>query len=221
MPKGIPVATFAIGSAGAANAALFAVAMLAADDAGLRARLEAYRARQTDAARAMTRRAEVTRERGSESAGGATPSAAAASFIAPGATLGVLGGGQLGRMFVHAAQRDGLSHRGARPRPASPAGLVAHEHIRAAYLDPTASIASAERCAAITTEFENVPAAALARLAQRRPVAPSARGGRGVPGPRRREGGFARSDVACAPHAVIARARDIDRVDAALCCPAS
>ena len=54
MPRGVPVATFAIGSAGAANAALFAVAMLAAADPGLRARLEAYRARQTDAARAMT-----------------------------------------------------------------------------------------------------------------------------------------------------------------------
>jgi 5-(carboxyamino)imidazole ribonucleotide mutase len=54
MPKGIPVATFAIGSAGAANAALFAVAMLAADDAELRQRLEAYRIRQTEVARAMT-----------------------------------------------------------------------------------------------------------------------------------------------------------------------
>jgi 5-(carboxyamino)imidazole ribonucleotide mutase len=54
MPRGIPVATFAIGSAGAANAALFAVAMLAANDAALRARLEAFRARQSDAARAMT-----------------------------------------------------------------------------------------------------------------------------------------------------------------------
>ena len=54
MPKGIPVATFAIGSAGAANAALFAVALLAAGDAALRGRLEAYRARQTEAARAMS-----------------------------------------------------------------------------------------------------------------------------------------------------------------------
>ena len=54
MPKGIPVATFAIGSAGAANAALFAVALLAAGDADLRGRLEAYRARQTEAARAMS-----------------------------------------------------------------------------------------------------------------------------------------------------------------------
>lgn len=54
MPKGIPVATFAIGAAGAANAALFAVAMLAVGDPGLRAQLEAFRARQTEAARAMT-----------------------------------------------------------------------------------------------------------------------------------------------------------------------
>jgi 5-(carboxyamino)imidazole ribonucleotide mutase len=55
MPKGIPVATFAIGPAGAANAALFAVAMLAGEDAALRAKLHAYRARQTEAARAMTK----------------------------------------------------------------------------------------------------------------------------------------------------------------------
>jgi 5-(carboxyamino)imidazole ribonucleotide mutase len=54
MPKGIPVATFAIGVAGAANAALFAVAMLAGEDPALRTRLEAYRARQTEAARAMS-----------------------------------------------------------------------------------------------------------------------------------------------------------------------
>jgi 5-(carboxyamino)imidazole ribonucleotide mutase len=54
MPKGIPVATFAIGASGAANAALFAVAMLATTDASLRAKLDAYRARQTEVARAMS-----------------------------------------------------------------------------------------------------------------------------------------------------------------------
>lgn len=54
MPKGIPVATFAIGPAGAANAALFAVAMLARHDAALRERLAAFRLRQTEAARSMT-----------------------------------------------------------------------------------------------------------------------------------------------------------------------
>ncbi len=54
MPKGVPVATFAIGAAGAANAALFAVAMLANTDAALRSQLEAFRARQTEAARQMS-----------------------------------------------------------------------------------------------------------------------------------------------------------------------
>ena len=54
MPKGVPVATFAIGAAGAANAALFAVALLAHEDARLREALDAFRARQTEAARAMS-----------------------------------------------------------------------------------------------------------------------------------------------------------------------
>ena len=54
MPKGVPVATFAIGDGGAANAALFAIAMLARDDSSLLAKLDAYRAAQTEAARAMT-----------------------------------------------------------------------------------------------------------------------------------------------------------------------
>jgi 5-(carboxyamino)imidazole ribonucleotide mutase len=53
MPKGVPVATFAIGAAGAANAALFAVAMMATHDASLRAKLDTFRAQQTEAARAM------------------------------------------------------------------------------------------------------------------------------------------------------------------------
>ena len=55
MPKGVPVATFAIGAAGAANAALFAVAMLARENPGLHAKLQAYRQAQTEAARAMTK----------------------------------------------------------------------------------------------------------------------------------------------------------------------
>jgi len=54
MPKGVPVATFAIGAAGAANAALFAVALLANHDENLRAQLQAFREKQTESARAMT-----------------------------------------------------------------------------------------------------------------------------------------------------------------------
>jgi len=142
--------------------------------------------------------------------------AAAASFIAPGATLGVMGGGQLGRMFVHAAQAMGYRTAVLDPDPLSPAGLVSHEHIRAPYLDPHGLDRLGERCAAITTEFENVPAAALARLAQRRPVAPSAAAVSVCQDRVAEKAAFARSGIACAPHAAIARARDIDRVDAAL-----
>ena len=58
-----------------------------------------------------------------------------ASFIAPGATLGVMGGGQLARMFVHAAQRLGYATAVLDPDPESPAGLVSHHHIRTGYLD--------------------------------------------------------------------------------------
>jgi len=59
----------------------------------------------------------------------------APAFIAPGATLGVLGGGQLARMFAHAAQRSGYAVAVLDPDPASPAGRIAEEHLRTAYLD--------------------------------------------------------------------------------------
>src|SRR5690349_4732947 len=85
----------------------------------------------------------------------------AAAVIAPGATLGVLGGGQLGRMFVHAAQRLGYRCIVVDPDADSPAGRVAERHLRADYLDPAALAALAGEAAAVTTEFENVPADAL------------------------------------------------------------
>jgi len=66
----------------------------------------------------------------------------AAAIVAPGATLGVLGGGQLGRMFVHAAERLGYRTIVLDPDAASPAGLVAHEHLRADYLDASESFRS-------------------------------------------------------------------------------
>ncbi len=136
----------------------------------------------------------------------------APAFIAPGATLGVIGGGQLGRMFVHAAQSMGYRTAVLDPDPLSPAGLVAHEHIRAAYLDPLALDRLAERCAAITTEFENVPAAALATLAARRPVAPAAAAVSVCQDRIAEKAAFSKSGVACAPHASIASERDVERV---------
>jgi len=92
----------------------------------------------------------------------------------PPATLVVLGGGQLGRMFVHAAQALGYETVVLDPDPDSPAGRVAHAQIRADYRDPTALRQLAERAQAITTEFENVPAASLAELARVSVVSPCA-----------------------------------------------
>ncbi len=88
--------------------------------------------------------------------------------------LGVMGGGQLGRMFVQAAQAMGYGTVVLDPDPASPAGLIAHHHIATAYDDPAGLAELAQRCDAITTEFENVPAPALRTLAAQRPVAPAA-----------------------------------------------
>jgi 5-(carboxyamino)imidazole ribonucleotide synthase len=90
------------------------------------------------------------------------------------ATLGVMGGGQLGRMFVHAAQRMGYFTAVLDPDPVSPAGLVSHHHIQTSYLDEQGLSELVQRCAAITTEFENVPAPALRTLGAQRQVAPTA-----------------------------------------------
>ncbi len=89
-------------------------------------------------------------------------------------TLGVMGGGQLGRMFVQAAQAMGYFTAVLDPDPASPAGLVAHFHIDTPYDDEQGLAQLMQRCDAITTEFENVPAPALVTLGAHRPVAPAA-----------------------------------------------
>ena len=90
-------------------------------------------------------------------------------------TLGVMGGGQLGRMFVQAAQAMGYFTAVLDPDPASPAGLISHHHIKTAYDDEQGLAQLMQRCDAITTEFENVPAPALVTLGAHRPVAPSAK----------------------------------------------
>ena len=79
-------------------------------------------------------------------------------------TLGVMGGGQLGRMFVQAAQSMGYFTAVLDPDPTSPAGLVAHYHIRDDYLAEPGLAQLMQRSSAITTEFENVPATALFTL---------------------------------------------------------
>ncbi len=124
-------------------------------------------------------------------------------FIAPGATLGVMGGGQLARMFAHAAQQMGYATAVLDGDAASPAGLVAHHHIHADYLDAQGLAQLADLSAAITTEFENVPARALALLAERCPVAPGAAAVAVCQDRVAEKAHFARSGVGCAPHAVL------------------
>ena len=94
--------------------------------------------------------------------------------ILPGATLGILGGGQLGRMFTLAARTMGYQVMVLDPDSASPAGQMADFHLQADYSDLDALKKLGESCAAVTTEFENVPAASLIELAGHCRVAPGA-----------------------------------------------
>jgi 5-(carboxyamino)imidazole ribonucleotide synthase len=95
--------------------------------------------------------------------------------ILPGSTLGMLGGGQLGRMFTSAAQIMGYKVVVLDPDPQSPAGVIADQHICAAYDDEKALDDMAKLCTAITTEFENIPAQTLAFLEQKTIVHPSSK----------------------------------------------
>jgi 5-(carboxyamino)imidazole ribonucleotide synthase len=137
-------------------------------------------------------------------------------FIAPGATLGVMGGGQLGRMFVHAAQQMGYYTAVLDADPASPAGLVAQYHIQADYLDEQGLAQLMQRCAAITTEFENVPAKALVTLGAHRPVAPSAQAVALCQDRAAEKTHFERSGVPCAPWAHIETLEQLHAVPDAL-----
>ena len=136
--------------------------------------------------------------------------------LLPGATLGVLGGGQLGRMFVHAAQAMGYFTAVLDPDAHSPAGQVSHHHIRADYDDAAGLAALARLSDAITTEFENVPAAALATLAALRPVAPAASAVAIAQDRAQEKAHFVRCGVPCAPYAVIENAAQLAAVPADL-----
>lgn len=94
------------------------------------------------------------------------------TVIQPGAMLGVLGGGQLGRMFVMAAHQMGYEVTVLDPDADSPAGRIADQFICADYTDRAALRQLWEDCAAITLEFENIPADALEYLAQQLCISP-------------------------------------------------
>ena len=134
---------------------------------------------------------------------------AATLALAPGAgTLGVLGGGQLGRMFVHAAQVHGFRVIVLEPDAASPAGAAADDHLVAPYLDAGALDTLARRCQAVTTEFENVPAQALRQLAAQGPVSPPADAVQVCQHRLHEKACFMQAGVPCAPHAPVASAVD-------------
>ncbi len=136
--------------------------------------------------------------------------------ILPGATLGVLGGGQLGQMFVHAAQAMGYRTAVLDADPTSPAGLVSHAHVRSGYEDPQGLAELAQLCAAVTTEFENVPAAALRTLALQLPVSPAGDAVAIAQDRAAEKAHFVRCGVPCAPYAEITTPAQLAAVGANL-----
>jgi 5-(carboxyamino)imidazole ribonucleotide synthase len=137
-------------------------------------------------------------------------------MIFPDAMLGMLGGGQLGRMFTLAAHSMGYRVTVLDPDPLSPAGAIADVHLKAAYQDREALQQLAETCVAVTTEFENVPADSLRWLASHCTVRP---GGDAVAvaQDRIREKAFFRAcNLGVAPYAVIESDADIAQAPASL-----
>ncbi len=137
-------------------------------------------------------------------------------MIFPDAMLGMLGGGQLGRMFTLAAHSMGYRVAVLDPDPLSPAGAIADVHLKAAYQDREALQQLADSCAAITTEFENVPADSLRWLASHCTVRP---GGDAVAIAQdrvREKAFFTACGLSVAPYAVIESNADLAQVDANL-----
>ena len=117
------------------------------------------------------------------------------SALPPGSTIGILGGGQLGRMLALAAARLGLKCHIYCPDPESPAFDVAAAHTVAAYEDADALDAFARAVDVVTYEFENVDVSAAERIGGSGAGAPGAAAARGQPGPADREGVPARASA--------------------------
>ena len=130
-------------------------------------------------------------------------------MILPGATLGLLGGGQLGRMFTTAARTLGYRVTVVDPDAQAPAAEFATRHLVTAYTDRASLDELASTCKAVTTEFENAPAEALDALAHRTVVRPGG-GSVAVAQDRRREKDFfATNGFPVGPFAFIEREPDI------------
>lgn len=141
---------------------------------------------------------------------------APSAVVSPPATLGMLGGGQLGRYFVSAAHELGYEVWVLDPDADSSAGRIADRHLVAAYDDLRSLDLLAERCQAVTTEFENVPATALAHLAAATIVRPAA-GAVAVCQDRLAEKAFlAEHGLPCGAFAAVRAEDDVRTADAAL-----
>ncbi len=139
-----------------------------------------------------------------------------AAAVLPPATLGMLGGGQLGRFFVAAAHEMGYRVWVLDPDPHSPAGQIADRHLVAAYDDYQALDNLAAECAAVTTEFENVPAQTLDYLSKFMPVHPAASAVAVCQNRISEKRFLAEHGIAHGPFAVITDERDLQTVDEGL-----
>jgi 5-(carboxyamino)imidazole ribonucleotide synthase len=141
-------------------------------------------------------------------------------MILPGSTLGMLGGGQLGKMFTVAAQTMGYRVVVLDPDLRSPAGSIADEHLCAGFSDPQALRRMADLCQVVTIEFENIPAQALRDLSSEVPVYPSASAVE-IAQNRIREKTYIRKiGLKTAEFAVLEKAGDIDGIDPGFVFPA-
>lgn len=134
----------------------------------------------------------------------------------PGQWLGMVGGGQLARMFCYSAHRLGYKVAVLDPDPSSPAGVVADKHICAAYDDSQALSELAQLCSAITTEFENVPAQSLTQLAQYCRVTPSGAAVAIVQDRISEKQFIQQAGVPIAPYCAVLSAADLAQADEAL-----
>ena len=137
-------------------------------------------------------------------------------MLQAGAWLGCLGGGQLGRMFVHAAQAMGYKVLVLDPDANGPAAQAADDIIVASYDDATAIAEFAKRVAAVTTEFENVPATTLDALAAGVPTRPAAAAVRIAQDRRKEKTFFREHGFPVGEFAAIERSEDIANASAAL-----
>lgn len=132
-----------------------------------------------------------------------------ATPLPPGSTIGILGGGQLGRMTALAAARLGYRCLVFAPEAESVAGQVSAGHVRAPYEDAAALARFAGQVDVITYEFENVPEAAVDECARHKPVRPGVRAIHFAQHRLREKDFFRRCDIGTADYQPIATARDI------------